>query len=195
MPAIDLERNIDYAIMAVDPGTTTGVARGSFVPARSLEEACDLALWESWEVGPAYPPDKAGGIMDGDDYAYTHGEVATEIMEEYLSWRVGLVLTYNLHPDRVILVVESFLMRPNKARGAGSDPRMLDAVRVASGLEARCFLPSGERQAEFEYQTPSSAKRKVSNERLKRWGMWVKGSDHRRDAVRHMVLRADREIS
>jgi hypothetical protein len=177
--------------MAVDPGTTTGVARGSFVEAKSLREACELSLWESWEVGPAFLTAAEAEQRGG----YTHGEVATEIMTEYLDWRIGLMLTYALHPDRVILVVEGFAMRPSKARGAGSDPRMLDPVRVASGLEARCFLPDGRRQAEFEFQSPSSAKRKVSNDRLKSWGMWVVGSDHRRDAVRHLVLRADAEIS
>jgi hypothetical protein len=88
------------------------------------------------------------------------------------------------------LVCESFALRLKKAHGAGSDQRMLDPIRVANGMETLSLhyqLNDLRQWAKIEYQSPSEAKSYVTNERMRRWGAWVKGSEHKRDATRHMV--------
>jgi hypothetical protein len=37
------------------------------------------------------------------------------------------------------------------------------------------------------FQAPSDAMTFATSERLKRWGLWVKGKEHERDAWRHLA--------
>lgn len=162
-----------FAIMWVDPGTTSGVARGTFVPVGGggIEEHFAFGLWETWEV------------------TGTPGEQAWEIMGEFRDWRDDLALRYAYAPSRIMLGMESFQLRLNKARGAGSSEHMLDPIRVIHACEALSYCDGGERKwTEIELQTPSQ-KSTITNERLRRWGLWTKGSEHRRDATRHLAIR------
>jgi hypothetical protein len=157
--------------MAVDPGTTTGVAAGLFQPAVSIASCLAHADWEAWEVKGS-PGEQAWEIMD-------------EFRDRQATWNIGGVALPDTH-----LVVESFALRLKKAHGAGSNPRMMDPIRVTSAMEAlswRYFLNDLRQWVRFEFQMPSEAKRYVTNERMKRWGAWVKGSEHKRDATRHMI--------
>lgn len=164
--------------MAVDPGTTTGVARGTFVPVKGGDLAAHFAfgLYESWEVE---------GIP---------GEQAWEIIGEFVDWRADLILKHNYRPEAISLTFESFQLRIDKARGAGSSKPMLDPIRVISACEALCFNSRGERIVDFGFQSPSD-KSTITNDRLRRWGLWVVGSEHRRDAMRHLALRVDSQIT
>lgn len=45
-----------------------------------------------------------------------------------------------------------------------------------------------------ERQTPSDAMTYVTNQRLRAWGAWVVGSEHRRDAMRHLLLKVSRVL-
>lgn len=175
MPAdFKVERPYDkFAIMWVDPGTTSGVARGTFVPVHGggIEEHFAFALWETWEV-------------EG-----TPGEQAWEIMGEWRDWRDDLFLQQAYHPSRVIFGMESFQLRLNKARGAGSSEHMLDPIRVISACDALSYHDGGERRwTNIEFQTPSQ-KSTITNDRLRRWDLWTVGSEHRRDATRHLAIR------
>ena len=185
------------AAMAIDPGGTTGIAFG-VVPLKADSTAAAF---------------KAGDWISEEVYG-TASEQALYIWNAWAEWldvldsrKVGLP----------IMVRESFQLRPNKAHGAGSDPQMLAPVRVLAGIDALMgeygVATAGERETLWKSrydammiagaspddasggvtawrtrdQTPSE-RTVVSNDRLKRWGLWVKGSDHERDAVRHLAL-------
>jgi hypothetical protein len=165
---------VSFAILAVDPGTTSGVAAGLFHPTADIKSCISAGDWEAWEVDGS-PAEQAWQIMD-------------EYRDRQAQWNAinGVAL-----PD-THLVCESFALRLKKAHGAGSDQRMLDPVRVASAMEAlalHIFALNGEIRpwVKIEYQLPSAAKKYVTNERMRRWGAWVKGSEHKRDAMRHMI--------
>lgn len=174
--AMELNKWNQFAIFWVDPGTTTGAARGTFVPATSWKATLGFGLWETWEVegSPA--------------------EQAQEIMGEYYDWEAKLLLELGYASERVILGVEDFMLRPEKAHGAGSDEHMLDPLKVIAGMETLALHTSDERWGEprvvIERQMPHE-KSNITSERLKRMGAWVKGSEHRRDAMRHLIARMD----
>lgn len=99
-----------------------------------------------------------------------------------------------------VVVMEDFTVYPGLARevaAGGAVP--LAPVRIAGmvsvGVEmanaaARKDRAIGHREGhvvELKYVMASMAKTTVTNERLKRWGLWAKGSEHSRDAIRHLV--------
>lgn len=173
MPVIE-ERQLGekVAIYAVDPGTISAVARGVFPRyADSVWEGLTSGKWESWEV---------------------HGEPADqawEIIGEYADW------TEWPHHKRMKklgvrdyeLVFEDFVLYLGP--GASSKRNLLDPVRVTYACDALCITRDGPRWAFPVLQQPGLAKSYATNDRLRRHNMWVKGSDHRRDAVRHMCRR------
>lgn len=161
----------NFAIMAIDPGTTTGAVAGLFHAAADIASCLKQGDWEAWEVKGS-PAEQAWEIMD-------------EFRDRQATWNVDGVAIPNIH-----LVCESFALRLKKAHGAGSDQRMLDPIRVSTAMEALSFHYSMNELRQWiriEYQLPSEAKGYVTNERMRRWGAWVKGSEHKRDATRHMV--------
>jgi len=160
-----------FGVMAVDPGTTSGAAVGLFHPAADIASCLAEGEWETWEVIGS-PAEQAWEIMD-------------EFHDLQAKWNIAGVAIPDMH-----LVCESFALRLKKAHGAGSDQRMIDPVRVASGMETLALrnLHGDLRPwVRIEYQLPSEAKRYVTNERMRRWGAWVKGSEHKRDAARHLI--------
>jgi hypothetical protein len=162
------------AIYAVDPGTTTGVARGVFDKNTSVWDGLAAGECESWEVEgrPAVQ--------------------AWEIMGEFLDWRKSLSKLNDGHPVGAILVMEDFVIRLGK--GASSRRELLDPVRVASGCEALSWTRGGLRWAHIEYQQPSEMST-YTNDRLRDHGMWVRGAgDHRHDAIKHMIRRYSKAI-
>jgi hypothetical protein len=157
--------------MAVDPGTTTGVAAGLFHAAADIAGCLAEGDWEAWEVDGS-PAEQAWEIMD-------------EFKDRQFNWNLGGVAFPDIH-----LVSESFALRLKKAHGAGSNQRMLDPVRVAQGMETLALHSlNGELRpwCHIEYQLPAEAKKYVTNERMRRWGAWVVGSEHKRDATRHLI--------
>lgn len=160
------------AICAVDGGTTTGVARGIFPRyAESAWEGLAAGKWESYEV--------TGEI----------GYQCWEIMGEFADWtdwpehkKFNEQGVKSWH-----LVFEDFVVR--LGTGASSKRVLLDPVRVASGCDTLCIKRDGLRWAFPEYQQSNLAKNYATNARLRAHGMWVVGSDHRRDAVRHLCRR------
>jgi hypothetical protein len=160
------------AIFAVDPGTTTGVARGVFGICESVWDGVASAQWESWEV-------------EGKPSVQ-----AWEIMGEFLDWRNSL--DGNGSPMSAHFVIEDFVVR--LGQGASSRRELLDPVRVASGCEALAWTRGGLRWVTIEYQQPSEMST-YTNKRLRDHGMWVRGAgDHRHDAIKHMIRRYARAI-
>ena len=92
-----------------------------------------------------------------------------------------------MRPCQSQLVIEAFVVGHGSGKMANADRSGLYPVRIASCLEGclvRQIPPNG-----IVYQMPSSAKRFMTDERLRAAGLWIRGSDHQRDAARHMALR------
>lgn len=163
-------RRSAVGIFAVDPGKVSGVAAGVFEVDQweSVSRVLGRGCWESWEC-----------VGSAAEQAMEIGEQFVDLRSEWNLRGVGL--------DSIRLVVEDFALRGVRRL---SDRSALDPVRVAAGMEA--LLLRGD--VEIEYQQPGEAMGYVTNERLRRWGVWVVGSEHRRDAVRHMVKRLAQEM-
>lgn len=79
------------------------------------------------------------------------------------------------------LVVESFISRPGPAVNL-SAPETIG--RILAWCDERGMTPV--------MQTPSAAKGRVTNDRLRAAGGWLRSLGHARDAIRHLLLREDR---
>lgn len=165
-----------FAVYTIDPGGTTGCGYGEFRPRSTIKKTFAAGDWDTWEV-------------PGEYY-----EQALVIFRDLVRRRQRWLKRGGSFRDFHV-VIESFQLLVHKARGAGSDPAMLAPVRVTSALIAlaHAFEGEGGERWLFDYQTPGE-KASITPDRLRRMGLWVVGSEHRRDAVRHMVVRVDRLI-
>jgi len=151
------------ALFVIDPGGTTGVGRGLWLGedvagGLRLADLMGKGLWETWEV--------AGPPVDQ----------ANEIMEEYTDWCYQLSVEAGLRGAVAVRVyMEDFQLRRRNVD--------LAPVKVMAGLETlaggRLWRP---------HLVPAGAhKGAYGDQRLRDWGLWVKGSAHRRDAVRLLL--------
>ena len=91
---------------------------------------------------------------------------------------VDLVHALQIKFGRVTVLVEDFTLRR-----FGMDKNLLAPVRMASYLRA---LLRPEPMLEWHWRE-SSARNVITDARLRQWGLWVPGSAHKRDAVRHLA--------
>lgn len=155
------------ALFAVDPGETTGWAAGYVqVGGGSLE------VEEHGEISCAFDEFGSDGVL--------------ELADEASHWFAQA----DADAARRVLVIEDFTLRHGVMLSGRS---ALSPVRVASGLVSvlldRMLLLDAVR-----WQSASDAKGVITDERLKRMGLWIKGKPHARDAVRHLVI-AGRKIA
>lgn len=130
-----------------------------------VAEAFELArFWESWEV------------------TGRPAEQAEEIMGEWLEWRAQMILE---EAADVVFACESFQLRPGAKSG-----NVLAGVYIMGAFD----LVARDKGFEIEYQTAGQMKGYATNNRLKRWGLWVPGRDHRRDALGHLALQVNKRL-
>lgn len=169
MPKIKWERQAliearAFAVYAVDPGGTTGAAWGVFLPQGTLHETL-----------------RAHSVEAREFFGSTLNQ-AFDITEDILARRAR----WNAAGIRdVIVVFESFKLRTGLAD--------LSSVEVISATQALLIERAG---VTVEFQGPADAKRFATADRLKRWGLYVvgRGSDHKRDALRHLSLCVSRRL-
>lgn len=166
------------AVLAVDPGGTTGVAWGFFDLGG---ESVGSILLGGGEV-------RWGELTGSEQYQ------AAKILDIY-SEIAHLASIEDIDFD---FVIEDFVLRPGRASAARE---MLSPVRITSLVEGMLIartvgvdlVGEWERRRTESYriwkQLPSAAKSFATNERLKRWGVYHKGMRHARDAWRHVALR------
>lgn len=80
------------------------------------------------------------------------------------------------------MIIEDFILRERTMSKS-----LLSPVRMAARLETLLEIRS--EAFGIPLQQPSSAKSVVTDERMRRWGLWIKGQQHARDACRHLILR------
>lgn len=158
-----------HAFMAVDPGGTTGVA-AAYVRLESMLKATLLNVERRKAV------ELEGGWEE-------QAKLLASMMERF-------VYTANVERalplDHVHVVCEDFILRRRQEGGATGN---LTSIWVAAGAVARADLP-----VPVEWQQPSSAKTLATNDRLRLWGLWEVGSEHKRDAWRHFALAVNRTL-
>ncbi len=98
---------------------------------------------------------------------------------------MGLVLAWG---DEAYVGYEDFILRTFTM-----GRELLSPVRIAARFEDRMYTSGRSRQLQAP-QSSSLAMTKVTDERLKRWGLWppLRGKEHARDAVRHVITFASR---
>ena len=90
---------------------------------------------------------------------------------------------FDARPEGITeLVVEDFISRPGGPRVNLSAPVTIG--RIVAWADAR-GVP-------VVFQSPSSAKRVVTKDRLRAAGGWKRGEEHARDATRHLLYREDK---
>lgn len=162
-----------HAVMAVDPGGTTGVAAAYVdLKFKTLKETLQMGL-----------SDRKAVEVKGD-WLFQ----AREVHRLMKSFTFTANVQRSLPIDHIHIVIEDFQVRP--AGRAGGGTHNLTSVWVAAGARAM-LLPD---TYDLEWQQPSDAKRLATNERLKMWKLWEVGSEHKRDAWRHFALRVNKLV-
>jgi hypothetical protein len=153
-------------LIGVDPGGTTGIVV--------------LRVPWDWVFAPAEHENPYAAIEIVEYIQVPEDEAVAAVERLYLLIR----LTY---PGAFPLVLEDFVLRVNTA-----SRDLLSPVRVNAAIEERMKPLTLVRVYK---QMPSEAKGTVTNDRLRRWGMYRRGKPHSRDALRHGVhfLRRARE--
>ncbi len=154
-------------MIAIDPGDTTGVFAGYVQPQTTrVETLKTLSNRKATEVFGAF-----------DDQAR---ELAEIVQRFYAVAQIA-----GIAADDIAVAIEDFQSRPN------SGVVRLTSCWVAA---ATVVLLPPTIAASVTWQQPSDAKNLATNERLRDWGLWEVGSEHRRDAARHFALRVDRIV-
>lgn len=164
-----------FAILAVDPGKTTGCAQGVFrtdrgddmlgpVIARAVAKN-QISSWQ--EIGPNHVQ-------------------AWAICDHWTQFRFRCSVEYGIPLRDIHLVLESFQLRTKQAH--------LEPVGLSRSIETLLYRVKDKIEmwpfGEPEFQEPSEAKQ-ITNQRLKDLGVYVVGSTHQRDAIRHLVQKVN----
>lgn len=150
--------------MAVDPGNTTGVAVGYVTLYPTLKETlASLIRRRALEIDGGWQEQVEKLVELASRFSYkAHTELRMPI-------------------ERVHLVIEDFVLRM-PARTTN-----LTSIWVAAPLAYQSRGIFGD----VTWQQPSSAKTIGSDDRLRAWGLWERGSAHKRDGWRHFALRVN----
>lgn len=155
-------------ILGIDPGGTTGVCVIEHLPANAGDAGLELLYWDQLEASG-----RGGGYVD-----LMQGELA---IAERLAGLVGEWM-----PDLVMM--EDFILRPDsRGRVSTTDRSGLSPVRIMSMFEVWLFsviMEEGVWSGQYGRALPSECVGMVSDLRLKRLGLWVRGQEHVRSAVR-----------
>jgi hypothetical protein len=171
-----------FAIMAVDPGDTTGIACGLFRDQETVAKTVRRAvLKRAVRTGFVRDAPERQGVL---------------LAKEWRSFVYFASVEQRVRFDRCYLVVEDFQLRQMAVA--------LSPVAVEAALRARTVeqLLSGDWHDDvaegcYSRQSSADAKSRVTNDRLRELGLWPLGripggGDHKRDALRHLVLKIAR---
>lgn len=166
--------------MAVDPGGTTGVARGFFNVARVDEPSVRSVVGRAVRKS-ALKVDQVPREAPFDIEPEQHAHV---LMAMWTSFKFQANTGLGIALPDIHLVFEDFLL--NRATVD------LAPVKVTSAMKALLTARPGGNV--IETQPPAMAMTYATNARLKDWGVWTVAMEHGRDATRHLCLRVSRAL-
>lgn len=156
------------AVMAFDPGGTTGVA------------------WGVMQVRDTLAATLQGAELASCDLTGEYQQQARKLYDLWTTLNFGWTVERQIPADNVHCVSEGFILR----KFGSSDKKGLYPVWISAMFEG---LVDGDGVA-VRYQEPATKSRSTSA-RMKRWGCWEVGvSDHRKDAMRHLAFRVNKLI-
>lgn len=179
------------AIMTVDPGGKTGIAYGWF------NLAAD-------SVGSCIARAKRKGSITAIELAGDPIAQGVELHNIYLEFvfrsHVELQLPYDaihvvfedfqlrqkhadLAPVKITAAFDSLLREKISKKQITKKSKKTDhAVKLRTISQFACYvIPT--------LQSPSNAMTYATNDRLRAWDAWIVGSEHARDAMRHLCLK------
>ncbi len=162
-----------FAVMAIDPGGTTGIA-AALLNAGKAQTTHQLLRRAVQKKVLA-----VGEITAKGRNAETRQ--AEKLYDEWMKFKFIANVEKGIPLPYIYLVVEDFQLRQRSVD--------LSPVKITWGLLS--LIP----EEEMLMQQPSEAKSYATNERLRKWGVWAVGKEHGRDAVRHLALRASKVLS
>lgn len=168
---------VDCAIVALDPGGTTGWAV-LVMPSDALTDAdvkilssVSLYTWGQIGAGSVMGKGGSGAAANARKGVAAEHEQVAEIADMIDSW------------PHAAIVREDFILRTlNKSRDT------LSPVRLGFAIDHLLW----ERGRAVFTQQPSMAKGTATDDRLKAWGLYRPGMEHARDATRHAITFARR---
>lgn len=101
--------------------------------------------------------------------------------EEKILNRLQTICKGGVRDQEKVVVIEDFFLRPGQV---SLNREVLSPVRIGFAL----FYRVNHYVSRVCWQMPSDAIGLVTDERLRDEGLWVIGSDHCRDAMRHYLL-------
>lgn len=150
-------------VIGVDPGVTTGVCFAA-VPADSL-----LGDGKS-EILARFTAELTGSLS---------GQVSSVT-------RLARTLSSRTTDPPVLIVCEDFDLGGNRLTGSASCADVVTPVRIGAALQFAIECAHAD-ESVLAFQPRTLAFTTATDARLKAWGMWDKGSDHKRDATRHVI--------
>lgn len=185
-----------WQVFAVDPGETTGWAwacvgvnehraDAATGGVRAAKRHRSGALGADTRVAWGEVPRRQRNPVSGEPVPMWEMEniQAQDIVIEMIRCQaMGSRASAGVVPEISTVCIEDFILREWT-----QDRSLLSPVRVGAKVEYSMAV-SGVIKADVHLQSSSDAKRTVTDERLKRWGFWVEGQPHARDALRHLLL-------
>lgn len=193
------------AIFSVDGGNATGLAWGIF---DETSKSVEAAIAGRLHAGSATLNHKVTRDRK-KHYVNTHtGAVHVDPLEDmaqvtaiykmFTRFKTFAVRYCLMDPADVELVLEDFILMPGSHSG-GKDG--VASIRIAWGVvgyQAGVAAEYAHRHRNLHISNPiwqpPSAMSYATDERLKRWGIWIPGRDHERAAWRHIAFRLNKLI-
>lgn len=156
------------AIMAFDPGGTTGVG------------------WATMDVKGTLAETLQGAEIASCDITGTYQQQASKLVDLWNTMYYGWTIERGIPADCVELVSEGFTLR----KFGSSDKKGLYPVWISAMVEGALWKTG----VRVVYQDPST-KGRTTTARMKRWGIWERGaSQHRKDTMKHIAYRVNQLI-
>lgn len=148
-------------VLGVDPGRTTGL--------------CLISIPRASILG-----DENGAIMS------RHTWELTGSMRQQIRNITSVALRVGMATSPCLIVCEDFDLGGNKLSGSASEADVIIPARMGAALQHAVECGHAD-NAVLAFQGRTIAFTTAKDERLKKWGMWDVGSDHKRDATRHAI--------
>jgi hypothetical protein len=164
---------VQYGAFVVDPGGGSGLAWACLEDTGTVPERLAARTEDGYETVRGDWKVQARTIAEKWHAFYRlcldAGMPAYFVMEDFILTRLKSSEREGLYPVWVAAAVEGYRAGVFDVIGVGDEPSNLTATI---------------------WQQPSEAKTYATDERMKRWGLWIPGTAHahERDARRHLAL-------